>query len=255
VQQRFDGATVLVTGAASGIGHETAVRFALEGADVLITGRSIDRLDSAIASAADRGTRLRCLVADVKDEAQVAAAVAEAARPAGRLDVLFNNAGGGGQGKPLAEIDAESFDEVMATHARGIWLGMKHAIPVMIRGGGGAIVNMSSMAGLVGVPVNAEYTAAMWAVIGLTKAATMDYGGQGIRVNAVCPGAHETEMVEATRARFPGTEWNERVRRVYPRGRIGDPSEVAETVLFLASPAASNVYGIALPVDGGFTAQ
>jgi NAD(P)-dependent dehydrogenase (short-subunit alcohol dehydrogenase family) len=253
--KRFDGATVLVTGGGSGIGWETATRFALEGADVLITGRDAARLDDAVMRAAERGAVLRRHVADVLEEPQVADAVAEAAAPTGRLDVLFNNAGGGSQNRPLADIDASSFDQVMATHARGVWLGMKHAIPVMLAGGGGAIVNMSSMAGLVGTPRNAEYTAAMWAVIGLTKAATLDYASQGIRVNAVCPAAHETEILQGTRDRFPGAAWDERVRRVYPRGRTGEPAEVAEAVLFLSSPAASNIHGIALPIDGGFTAQ
>ncbi len=191
--------------------------------------------------------------ADVSKAAEVEAMVAAAVARFGRLDILFNNAGIEGAQAPTADCTEETFDRVIAINLKGVFLGMKYAIPAMIRGGGGSIINAASVAGLVGFQGLPAYCASKGGVIQLTKTAALEYAKQNIRVHATCPGVIWTPMVERivgnnaeARAQFEALE---------PVGRFGTPEEVAALVLFLASDEASFITGAALPVDGGFVAQ
>ena len=252
--EAFAGHRVIVTGGGSGVGRATALMFAAQGARVLIGGRRRESLEETRSLAANLSGHIEVQQVDVLDAGSVREIVSRSVKEWGGLDFLFNNAGNNAQGRPLADVDEESFDRTIGIHAKGVFLGMKYAIPAMIDSGGGAIVNMSSIAGVAGMASNSEYCAAMAAVIGLTKAAAVDYARFGIRVNAVCPGAHETEILREFISRFTPEQWQERVDRVYPTRRIGRPEEVASVVLFLASAAASNIHGVALPIDGGYLA-
>ena len=167
----------------------------------------------------------------------------------GRLDCLINNAGIMGQGKRLCDLDEESYDRVFAVDAKGVWLCMKYAIPHLLRNGGGAIVNVSSNQGLFANRANFEYVGAKHAVVGMTKAAAMDYGRDGIRVNGICPAAHDTEMTIAYSSRMPAAQWQARLDSMYPAtGRIGLVREVTDVILFLCSEAASNIHGVSMPL-------
>lgn len=250
---RLAGRVAIVTGGGAGLGRAAVLRLASEGARVLLTGRTQAAIDETVALVQAAGGEARAFRADAANSADVQATVEEALRTWGRLDILFNNAGGLGQGRPLCDIDEAVFDEVLATHTKGAWLGMKHAIPAMIQGGGGSIINMSSSVALVGTANGADYGAAMCGVLALTRCATADYGRFGIRVNAICPAANDSPMARAYQARFAPGEWEDRVRRNYPRGKIGDASEVAALVAFLASDDAANLYGTTIPIDGGLT--
>ncbi|WP_342000177.1 SDR family oxidoreductase [Microbacterium sp. LWH7-1.2] len=250
----FQGKRVLITGGGTGVGQATALAFAARGARVLVGGRRSQPLERTRELAAGLPGSIEGQQVDVLSAGSVRSMVDRATREWGGVDVLFNNAGNSGQGRPLAAVDEESFDRTIGIHAKGVFLGMKYAIPAMVESGGGAIINMSSIAGVVGMAGNAEYCAAMAAVIGLTKAAAVDYARHGVRVNAICPGAHRTEILNEFISRFTPDEWQEHVDRVYPTRRVADPSEAAAVVLFLASDAASNIHGVALPVDGGYLA-
>jgi NAD(P)-dependent dehydrogenase (short-subunit alcohol dehydrogenase family) len=166
----------------------------------------------------------------------------------GRLDILINNAGVSGNGKFLCDVDESEFDQILAVNARGTFLGMKYAIPEMLRGGGGCIVNVGSKGGLA-------YIGSKHAVVGMTKAAAVEYAGQGIRVNAVCPAAHDSAMVRKFASSFTPEAWDARVKAVYPVGRTGQVEDVSAMILFLCSAGALNIHGVAMPIDGGFTAQ
>jgi NAD(P)-dependent dehydrogenase (short-subunit alcohol dehydrogenase family) len=170
----------------------------------------------------------------------------------GRLDIAFNNAGIGGSGFPLLEEEEVTFDRMIAINLKGVFLSMRHEIAAMLKGGGGTIVNTSSVAGLVGNPGLSSYCAAKHGVIGITRAAALDYIKQGVRINAVCPGATRTRLLEAW---FQDPAVEQHVMALHPIGRIADPKEMARVVLFLASPESSFMVGCAVPVDGGLTAQ
>jgi NAD(P)-dependent dehydrogenase (short-subunit alcohol dehydrogenase family) len=247
----FDGKVALVTGAASGIGLATAQAFAAAGASVVLAD-----VDEATAHAAaerliatdHKALAVRC---DVADEAQVAALVDRTVSTFGRLDAAYNNAGI--QCPPMETADASSadFDRVHAVNLRAVWSCMKYELVQMRRQGSGAIVNCSSLGGLVGIADRAIYHASKHGVIGLTRSAALEYASRGIRVNAVCPGIIETPMVAAM---LEGQgELMKELMRDQPIGRLGRPEEIAAAVLWLCSPAASFVIGQALAVDGGFT--
>ncbi len=252
----FEGKTVVVTGGGSGIGRETALQFARCGAMVVLAGRTIARLEETVAAISAEGGEALAVEADMAKADDVERLMKTAVERFGSLHILINNAGLGTVGKPLCDVSNEEFDAVFVVNARGVFLGMKYAIPHIIEAGGGSIVNLSSKAGLRGAPNNFEYTGAKHAVIGMTKSAAIDYGRRGVRINCICPAAHESDMALAFKATFEPDAWDARMAALYPStGRMGSLAEAAAPILFLCSPAASNIHGIALPIDGGFTAQ
>ena len=242
----FAGKVVLVTGGGSGIGEATARAFAAEGAAVALCD-----LSAETAGRAAEAIGAMHFALDVRDGAAVAAMIDAVVERHGRLDVAVNNAGIGGSGVPLAEIPEDNFDRVMSTNIKGVWQCMRHEIPVMLQGGGGAIVNLASAMGLVGRANSADYVATKHAVMGLTRSAALEYSALGIRINAVCPGVIDTPLIQE-RAAKPG--FLEALSALHPIGRFGRVDDVAEAILWLASSRSSFVTGIGMPVDGGWTA-
>jgi len=243
-QARFSGRRALVTGAGSGIGLAVARALHAEAADVVLADA---RLEAAEAAAEELGDRARAVALDVRDEAAVAAVLDEA----GALDVLANVAGiGSTTTAPDTALDV--WEDVFAVNARGTFLCCKHAIPAMAAAGGGAIVNMASIAALVGLRNRAAYCASKGAVVALTRALAVDHVGDGIRVNAVCPGTVDSPWVR--RLVEEVGESLDALRARQPMGRLGTPDEIAGAVLYLASDAAAFVTGSALVIDGGMTA-
>jgi NAD(P)-dependent dehydrogenase (short-subunit alcohol dehydrogenase family) len=249
----FDDRVAIVTGGSAGIGRAAARAFAREGAAVVIADLDDDRGPRAAAEIAEAGGRARFVPADVSDDAQVADLVARAVAEFGGLDFAFNNAGIEGAQAPTHECTPENWGRVLATNLSGVWSCMRHEIPAMLDRGGGAIVNCSSVAGLVGFPGIAAYTAAKHGVIGLTKTAALEYAEAGIRVNAVCPGVIATEMIDRFTHGDPDTK--AQLTATEPVGRLGRAEEVADAVVWLCGPHASFVTGHALAVDGGFVAR
>jgi len=249
----FDGKVALVTGGGVGIGRATALAFAREGAQVVIGNRNVENGDDVVKAIQAAGGEASFLRTDVESEADIKALVDHAVSTYGRLDVAFNNAGIEGLVAPLVEQTDDNFRSVMNINVRGVWLSMKYQIPEMLKSGGGAIVNNSSIAGLIGFGGISIYSASKHAVMGLTKVAALEYSAQGVRVNAVNPGVIDTSMVDRL-ADAMDTE-KQSLSALHPIGRIGQPDEVANSVLWLCSEKASFVTGTAMPVDGGFTAQ
>jgi NAD(P)-dependent dehydrogenase (short-subunit alcohol dehydrogenase family) len=243
----------LVTGAASGIGRETARAFARRGHVAVLADFDEERgrqTQTEIDAEGQQSCFIRC---DVSDEHEVRALFAAIDERFGRLDCAFNNAGVEGTLAATADATAENFDRVIAINLRGVWLCMREEIRMMLRQeGGGAIVNCSSVAGLIGLPNIPAYVASKHGVIGLTKTAALEYARQGIRVNAVCPGAIETPMLERYMKGVQGGR--ETMVQTEPVGRIGRPEEIAAAVLWLSGGEASFTTGQALAVDGGWTA-
>lgn len=244
----FKGEVALVTGASKGMGLATAKAFAECGASVVLADRDEEALHAVVDELKAAGRKALGVLCDVADDAQVAAMVERTVAEFGRLDMAYNNAGILG---PMGDVTAETtegFDEVNAINLRGVWSCTKHELIQMAKQGSGAIVNCSSIGGLIGLAGRTAYHATKHGVIGLTKSAAMDYAAKGIRVNAVCPGCVDTPMG----AGIDPAAMKEFLRE-QPIGRMGRPEEVAAAVLWLCSPAASFVLGVALPVDGGFT--
>lgn len=249
----FDGKVALVTGGGTGIGKATAIAFAREGAKVVIGNRNVEAGEAVVKAIKDAGGEAVFQRTDVSSEEDVKALVDLAVSTYGRLDAAFNNAGVGGMPGPLAAQTSENYDFVMDINVKGVWLSMKYEIEAMLQSGGGAIVNNSSVGGLLGFAGVGIYSASKHAVMGLTKSAALEYSAKGVRVNAVNPAVIRTPMAEGL-AKTHQTE-PDGFAALHPIGRIGEPDEVANVVLFLCSDKASFVTGTASCVDGGFTVQ
>ncbi len=249
----FDGKVALVTGGGTGIGQATAIAFAREGANVVIGNRNSEAGEAVVKTIQDNGGQASFLRTDVSLEDDVKALIEHAVATYGRLDVAFNNAGIGGAAGPLADQTSDNFDAIMGINVKGVWMSMKYEIREMLKTGGGAIVNNSSVGGLVGFASVGIYSASKHAVMGLTKSAALEYSAHGVRVNAVNPAVIRTPMAEGLAKMRKGKP--DDFAAVHPIGRIGEPEEVAEAVLWLCSDKASFVTGTAMCVDGGYTVQ
>jgi NAD(P)-dependent dehydrogenase (short-subunit alcohol dehydrogenase family) len=249
---RFEGKSVIVTGGAGGIGRAACLGFAAEGGRVLVADMDVVEGERTAALVREAGGRALFRQVDVSRSEDCAEMVEAAVSAHGGLDVAFNNAGIGGSGFALHEEEEVAFDRMIAINLKGVFLSMRHEITVMLKNGGGTIVNTASVAGLVGNPGLSSYCAAKHGVAGLTRAAALDYIGKGVRINAVCPGGTRTRLLEAW---FQDPEVERHVMALHPIGRLAGPEEIARVALFLASPESSFMVGCAVPVYGGLTAQ
>lgn len=244
---------VLITGALTGIGRATALAFAAEGAQLVVSGRRDEAGHALAAELRALGVRAEYLRADVRNEAEVRSLVEQTVERFGRIDVAVNNAGTEGQLGPIAEQSEDNYRATFDTNVLGVLLTLKHEMRVMLKQGAGAIVNLSSAAGQVGFAGASVYVASKHAVEGLTKSAALEGAGAGVRVNAVAPGPVQTEMLD----RFTGG--NEEAKSGFlaslPARRAGTPEEIAQTIVFLASDKARFLTGQSVGVDGGYTAQ
>jgi len=250
----FTGKVAFVTGGASGIGRAAAMAFAREGACIVTADVSERDNQETARLIEEEGGRVIAVQCDVTRGEEVKKALAKTIEVFGRLDFAFNNAGiEPRKPSPTAEYDEEEWDRIFDINLRGVFLCMKHEIPLILKQGGGAIVNTSSGAGVIGIKGSPAYTAAKHGVIGLTRAAALDYAAQNIRINAVCPGYIDTPMM----SRFTGdtAEGRAKVIAEEPVGRMGKPEEIAAAVVWLCSDAAAFMVGHAMVIDGGQTVQ
>jgi len=249
---RFAGRGILVTGAGSGIGRAAAQLFANEGGRVAVVDQDENEALATVTSIRQAGGEALAIGADVSREADCRGMVERALAAYGRLHVAFNNAGIGASGFAVADEEEVTWSRLIDVNLKGIFLAMKYEIPAMVSAGGGAIVNTASVAGLVGERGIGAYSASKHGVVGLTRSAALDYIGQGVRINAVCPGATRTRILANW---FQDPKVESFILSRHPIGRIAEPEEIARAVLFLASDDASFIVGQALAVDGGLTAQ
>ena len=249
----LSGKVAIVTGASTGIGRAAAFALAAAGATVVVADVDVVRGEQVASGISDTGGTAMFVATDVTDDASVAALVSKTVVRFGGVDVAFNNAGIEGSPAPTAECTPENWQRTLAVNLTGVWSCMRHEIPAMLERGGGAIVNMSSVAGLVGFASSPAYVASKHGVVGLTKTAALEYAEQGIRVNAICPGVIDTEMIE----RFTGgqPEAETAMIAIEPVGRLGRPEEIADAVVWLCTERSSFVTGQAIAVDGGFVAR
>ncbi len=249
----MQGKVAMVTGASAGIGRAAALAFAREGAHVALADIDVERGEATATEVEGLGVEATFIRADVSDGSSVADLVRGTVDRLGRLDFAFNNAGIEGVQAPTADCTVENWDRTIAVNLTGVFFCMREEIPRMLDHGGGVIVNNSSVAGLVGFPGIPAYTASKHGILGLTKTAALEYASQGIRVNAVCPGVIDTEMI--TRFTHGDAAVADQLLETEPVGRLGTPTEIADAVVWLCSERASFVTGHALAVDGGFVAR
>jgi NAD(P)-dependent dehydrogenase (short-subunit alcohol dehydrogenase family) len=253
----FIGKVALITGGANGIGRATALAFATRGAKVVVVDRDAASGEGTAGAIRQQGGDAMFVTADVTKSADVQAYVKAALDAHGRIDCFFNNAGIEGKVQPTAEYDEAIFDAVMGVNVKGVFLGLRHVLPVMLRQKAGTIVNTASVAGLVGTPGMPAYVASKHAVIGLTKTVSGEVARYGIRVNAVCPGPVDTRMIHALETQLSPDDpasVSQRYQASMPSGRYTTPEEIANVVLFLSSDLSANVTGAQWVVDGGRTA-
>ncbi len=250
---QLDGKVALITGAGSGIGRASALVFAREGAKVALADIVVEGGEETVRMVKEAAGEAFFIKADVSNAAEVEAMVNTVVETYGRIDCAYNNAGIEGQLASTDEYPEDMFDKVIGINLTGVWLCMKYELPHMLKQGSGAIVNTASGAGLIGVAGMSAYVASKHGVVGLTKTAALEYAKSGIRVNAVCPGLIQTPMVERITNGHP--QLGEALVAAEPIGRTGRPEEIAESVVWLSSDAASFVTGHAMSVDGGFVAQ
>ncbi|MFC2000347.1 SDR family oxidoreductase [Chloroflexota bacterium] len=251
--KKLDGKITLVTGGGSGIGRAAALSCAREGAKVVIADILAEGSEETVEMIKKSGGQALFFKTDVSRADEVEALIKNAVGTYGRLDCAFNNAGIGGGASVTHKADEEHWDRLMNINLKGVWLCMKYEITQMLEQGGGAIVNMSSVAGLVGMMRTPAYVATKHGVIGLTKTAALEYAAAGIRINAVCPGVIRTPLIDRNVSTHPPLA--EHYRNMHPMGRLGEPEEIAEAAVWLLSDAASFVTGHAMAVDGGLVAQ
>ena len=249
---QFAGKVALITGGNAGIGRAAAIEFGKQGAQVVVSGRRDKEGHDTIAEIKALGGEAIFIKADVSKASDVKSMIEQTLTTFSRLDFAFNNAGVEQALTPLPDQTEETYDQIMDINVKGVWLSLKHEIPAMLKTGGGAIVNNSSVAGLIGFAMAPVYDASKHAVIGLTKSVALEYAKQHVRINAVAPGAIETRMF---RDFASAPEVKQSLESAIPIGRIGQPEEIASTVVWLCSDGASFVTGQTFVIDGGYTAQ
>jgi len=252
MQRLLEDKVVLITGAGSGIGRATALLAGREGARVIVADVAMEQAEAVAAEIAHAGGNAVARRIDVAQCAEHQTLVEQVVATQGRLDAAFNNAGVPGPVAPLLDYDDTEFSRVLEINLKGVWYGMKAQIRQMLAQGGGALVNNSSIGGLVGKAGISGYTAAKHGVLGLTRSSALEYASQGIRINAICPGIIKTPLYDSVIQGDPVIE--QHFQSLQPIGRWGRPEEVAEAVVWLLSDRASLVHGHAMAVDGGFTA-
>lgn len=251
------GKIALVTGAGAGIGRAIALNFAKEGAKVVVSDIDIKNGEETATMIGKNGGEATFVKADISLATEVEALIRQTVEHYGRLDCACNNAGIEGKVAPLTDQTDENYDVVMGVNAKGTFLCLKAEIGQMQKDGGGAIVNLASVAGLIGFPGLSPYVASKHAINGLTKNAALEYGKHGVRVNSVCPGGIDTRMLDSLAHQASGGAQSSQdmMNPLHPIGRIGTPEEVAELIVWLCSSRASFVTGAIIPVDGGYVAQ
>ena len=249
-----DRKVAIVTGGSSGIGRATAVSLAKLGVNVAVAARRFKEGEETVGLIKEAGGDGIFVKTDVANEDEVKSLVEKTIKKYDRLDYAVNNAAMGETMTPFVDKTSDTFDQIINVNVKGIWLSMKYEIPEMLRNGGGAIVNVSSVAGIVGLPQLSIYSASKHAVLGLTKSAALEYAKSNIRINAVCPGGVEkTEMLDRTVRENP--EFLDTFKSMHPIGRVGDPEELANVLVWLLSDKASFVLGHTLLVDGGYVSR
>jgi len=252
MEKIFANKVALITGGSFGIGQATAIAFAQRGAKVVIADYAEDKEQQTIQEIKSVGGEAAFVQCDVSKGPQVKALIEKTVSTYGRLDYAFNNAGVEGINALIQDCTEENWDKIISTNLKGVWLCMKYQIPQMLKQGKGAIVNNSSVAGLIGFPGLPAYVASKHGIVGLTKTAALENAKTGIRINAVCPGVIKTKMID--RLISSAKDMEKQLLAQEPIGRMGKPSEIAEAVTWLCSDSASFVTGQALAVDGGWVA-